>query len=65
MVKSEIIMGTITEPNISDKLNKFLKELTQNQLIDVKFNTNLANIKKADNTSDLLLISSAMVLYED
>lgn len=65
MVKNKIFMGTVTTPNIDEELNAFLKELTQNQLIDVKFNTNLANIKKADNTSDLIILSSALVLYEE
>lgn len=65
MVKTKIFMGTITKPTVEDELNRFLKELTQNQLVDVKFNTNLANIKKADNTSDLLIMSSVMVVYEE
>jgi len=65
MVKTKLFMGTVTKPSVEDELNKFIKELTSNQIVDVKFNTNLANIKKNDGTTDLIVISSSLIIYEE
>lgn len=65
MVKTKEFKGTINVPNIDEPLNKFVKELSAEQLIDIKFNTNLANIKKKDGTTDLIVISTALLVYEE
>lgn len=65
MVKSKTFIGTITQPSIEEDLNLFLKQITQEQLADVKFSTNLANIKKSDGTTGIIVITSALVMYEE
>lgn len=67
MLKTKEFKGTIVEPDVSDKINAFIKDisLNPNQIIDIKYNTNLLNIKKTDGSNDMILFGSALLIYED
>lgn len=67
MLKSQEFKGSIVEPDVCEKINAFIKDnkFEPSQIIDIKYNTNILNIKKSDGTNDMLLLSSAMLLYED
>lgn len=65
MIKVKEFKGTITEPDIQDKLEKFIKELSVDDIVDIKFNTNMVNIKKADGSTDIISLSSVLLIYEN
>lgn len=65
MLKTKEFKGTINVPSIENEINKFLKEMDTDQIIDLKYNSNIVNYKKADGSTDVVVISSALLLYEE
>lgn len=65
MVKVKEFIGTITVPHVNDEINNFVKELSPEQIIDLKYNTNVVNIKKSDGSTSMIVLSSALLVYEE
>ena len=65
MLKTKEFRGTINTPYIEDDINKFLKDLTAEQVLDMKYNSNIVNYKKADGSSDIIVLTSALILYDE
>jgi hypothetical protein len=65
MLKTKEFKGNINKTGIEDDLNAFVKELSAESVVDIKYNSNIANIKKADGSTDLIVLTSALVIYDD
>lgn len=65
MVKIKEFKGNINIPSVEESLNKFIKELRQDQILDVKYNSNVVNIKKENGSTDVILLSSVLLMYEE
>lgn len=64
MLKTKEFIGTINVPQVQDEVNSFIKELTSDQIIDLKYNTNVVNIRKTDGSTSMIILSSALLVYE-
>lgn len=65
MLKTKEFKGTINVPSIDNEINNFLKEMSSEQVIDLKYNSNVVNYKKSDGSTDVIVITSALLLYEE
>lgn len=65
MVKIKEFKGNINIHSVEESLNKFIKELRQDQILDVKYNSNVVNIKKENGSTDVILLSSVLLMYEE
>ena len=65
MVKVKEIKGNIAEPSVEKKVNEFIRSINHEDVLDVAYNTNLVRIEKADGETDVVVISSVLITYED
>jgi len=65
MLKTKEFIGNIKDSSVEDALNEFLTKIDAEDIVDVKYNTNIVSIRKSDGTADTKIISSALLIYQE
>lgn len=65
MLKVKEFKSSIEEPSIQEATEEFLKRISADDIVDFEYATNAVQYKKTDGTTGVILLSSAIFIYDE